>query len=243
MKKCLATFAFLLALCLPAAAFAQTDETAPSDDSLTDESQYIPDGEYDYYDEDYYNPADYLRSGFSISFNVGPDFVPKDVVNPTHTFDFSAIGGNMNLNIGYKTKYVGFYLDLFLRSGWAMRDVEDNVTIRSFDSTDGKEHSFSYNLVDKGDWDGNIGGVGLMFMGFIPFSDTLAVDLGLGFNWALGPGVFHDTLQHDFEAKFRVGFDIPFSYNLMLGMAVEGEVSFIYTSVHISPVFSLVYTY
>lgn len=257
MKKYLAALILLLSICLPAAAMAQTtddktpspeaaqtpdDQTLTADPSNADTHEELNDVDAIEPDDEY---PEVLRNGFSVVFNVGPDFIPNDYVftfNQDDDLSFPAIGGNMNLNIGYKTSYFGIYLDLFLRAAWASKNIKDSHTISSYNDADNNSHKVTYNLFNKGDWDGYIGGIGLMMMGFIPFSEHLVIDLGLGFDWCLGTGVFdNDDLAQTFDIKFRVGFDIPITYSIMLGMAVE--VNYLFSTTHISPMFTLIYTY
>jgi len=226
-RSCIATlFLILIALFAPSIAMAQSEDAAQ--ESVKQESVQAD-------ENDNHSP---LHSGFSILFQAGPDVAIQNKIwtGSTH-FPTTTAGLEASLDIGYKFTYFGIYLSTSYRANFAVKDEK-----KTYDTEYNTHIRYQYDAMKAGEWNGEVFGVGLMLMGFIPCNDNFIITLGTGLSGLFGTTMTRNETSYNLLSKVSLGFNIPISEQLMLGAALNYEFS-ILNDHRLQPAFSLTYTY
>ena len=196
--------------------------------------------------EDVQVESDYARielhQGFSFMFNVGPNYAFVDTLKTSgdKKIEVATAGVEASFDLGYKVKYFGTYLEFMLRGGSVLEDDPHyHCPSTSFNLND---VCFKYNAVEKGDWDTYFMGLGIMFYGFIPVTDSVIIDIGAGFLGYIGRTTDGDAASSNVAIKVSLGVQFAITDAIALGAALNYE-GLINTRQSIQPAFSLIYNY
>ncbi len=183
-----------------------------------------------------------LHQGFSFMFNVGPNYAFVDTLKTSgdKKIEVATAGVEASFDLGYKVKYFGTYLEFMLRGGSVLEDDPHYHCPSTSFSLD--DVCFKYNAVEKGDWDTYFMGLGLMFYGFIPVSESVIIDIGTGFIGYIGRTTDGDGASSNVAIKVSLGVQFAVTDAIALGVALNYE-GLINTRQSIQPAFSLIYNY
>lgn len=217
MKKLLVClFAFAAAFSLPALASAQEVETVEESSGL--------------------------HTGFSLIANLGATYAfYEPVFSGYRRFESSAAGVQGSVDVGYKFEHFGIYFEGLLRGAFAVEDQLDDHC-PTFPGS-GYNYCYDYKIHKKGEWDGYVGGIALVFRGFIPVTDTFIVTLGGGPILYLGTAVGEGSgFSYSGGLKLELGFNFVLTDELALGFTISEEGSLVCHR-SLSPSITLIYNY
>ncbi len=183
-----------------------------------------------------------LGTGGMIAVNIGPNYSFKDrlYTSGDRSFEVPTAGLEASVDLGFKYKYVGVFLEVMFRGGAAMDDdVHYHCPTNSFSMSD---TCFKYYAIEKGDWDTYFMGVGAMLNGYIPITSWVFGTIGVGFIGYIGRTTDGDESAYNYAFKVTAGVNFAVTPDIALGFAINYE-GLEDRRQSIQPAFSLVYNY
>ncbi len=163
-------------------------------------------------------PQNSNSNGFSLLAHIGGTVAFKEYVSSGfQDFKAKAAGFQANIDVGYRWEYFGVFVEGMLRATFPTEDSLDTHC------PGWEDHCYHYKSLKKSEWDGYVGGIGLLFMGFIPATNIFTLSIGAGGLVYLGKSVNDVDVQSQFVVKFELGFHFAVSDSLALGLTIAEE--------------------
>ncbi len=213
MKHRHLTWLFLCTLfCTEGTSALAQDEVVDSEDHVA----VIQDEVVDSKDE---SSSGWKHDGGFVSVKLGGHIGYERV--GTHTeygFYTPENGYSFALEAGYN-KNSGFVSGVIkARSGWALKDKVYHHYVNN-----DPNQRYSYNAINKGEWDGYFMTIGARGGGFIDISEDHKWKLALsgGFDIPIGYSMDRETVYASFLFVFSVGFQYFFTSSLSIGASLD----------------------
>lgn len=207
---------------------AQSDNSIAEYDVIADEPA-VSDGS-----------ADKVKSGFSMFVSLGGTYAFYETVSSGfQPFLSEDAGFQGNIDLGYRWDKVGVYFELMGRAAFATKDSLEShcpgtglMNMESF--------CFDYKAHKKGEWDGYIGGIGIVVRGLLPITDRFLLTVGGGPLVLLGKAINDVNYEAQFALKLEVGFNFAITDNAAIGVTIAEE-GFLASHRSVSPAITFIY--
>ena len=157
-------------------------------------------------------------NGGVLNLNIGPAFSPIETVSSGYQkFTTTAAGLSAGIDVGYHWKFFALTFNFMIRTGWAL----ENTQYKHCPGGAFSGQCFTYNAIERSEWDGYFLGLGILADFFIPITEKTFFTTGLGFDVPIGIAMDREHAQAQFSFKLRFSIQHFISSHFAIGAAIK----------------------